>query len=100
MVGYIKAKVNYQQSQLAMGFDVNESMFKKYNALRLIRDIVEQSKSIKKHNVDYDMRYILLISECDVIWKVLFSTNILNSRNNHVIFGSKFRDDEGSSLYN
>ena len=79
--------------------DIGQNMFKKYSALRSIRDNIEQTKSIKQRGIGYDMRHILLISECDVIWKVLFCTNILNSRNSYVIFGSKFRDDQGSSLY-
>ena len=60
--------------------------------MRLIQGNAKQSKFIKKHGINYDMRHILLISESDVIWKVLFSTNVLNG-------GSKFCDDEGSSFY-
>ena len=68
-----------QQSRLTktidktMRFNVHEiggetdDMFKKYNALRLIRDNVQQSQLIKKDGINYDMRHILLICESDII---------------------------------
>eukprot|EP01084_Bolivina_argentea_P132578 233977_1 len=69
-----------------------------YSSIKLIKENLFQSQNQTEMNFDYDQRHIMLITDSEITWKLLYDMNILEHATSRVIFGSKFRNEKNSLL--
>ena len=75
-----------------------QQIWQRFNPLTLIRDNVRQTKELSRPRSS-ELRNIMLIADSPVVWKILFDAEVLNIAETEIIFGSKFKNDVGSTIY-
>ena len=83
---------------LSTGNVDEERLWREFNPLSLIRDNIRQTRDLQRPKT-YEIRNIMLITDSPVMWKILFDADILQIADTEIIFGSKFKNDMGSTIY-
>eukprot|EP01084_Bolivina_argentea_P291650 501269_1 len=83
---------------LSSGNINTQQIWRQFSPLQLIRDNIRQTRD-KSRSKSYELRNIMLITESPVMWKILFDSEIVHIGQTEVIFGSKFKNDIGSTIY-
>eukprot|EP01084_Bolivina_argentea_P310586 537479_1 len=84
----------------ALSNEIKECIWTKYSPLNLIRNNIQQTQNKRRpQNTLFELRNVMMITQNVVLYQLLFDSNILQTAESNVIFGSKFRDDVNSNIY-